>query len=57
MKDFIRLLGEIIILAIVTGLIAVVLVEWAVGCGETWTDSRGETHIGQCVFINSNQGE
>jgi hypothetical protein len=33
------------------GLIALVLVEWAVGCGETYTDAQGVEHIGECVVL------
>lgn len=41
------------IIAILFGIVgALLLVEWAVGCGETYTDSKGITHTSQCVFIN-----
>ena len=30
---------------------AIAMVEWASGCGETWTDSQGNEHIGQCWII------
>lgn len=42
------------ILAVIafTGLLAVVLVEWAVGCGETYTDAQGTVHVNECVFLN-----
>lgn len=30
---------------------AVLMVEWAVGCGETYTDAKGVTHVNTCVFI------
>ena len=31
--------------------ISIMLVEWAVGCGETYTDSKGKVHINECAFI------
>lgn len=31
---------------------AVVLVEWAAGCGETYIDSKGVRHANECIFIN-----
>lgn len=41
--------------ALVVTLIAVaasvLLLEWAAGCGESYTDSRGRTHIGECIFL------
>jgi hypothetical protein len=33
------------------GLVALVLVEWAAGCGETYTDANGVTHQNECVFL------
>jgi len=32
------------------------LVEWAAGCGESYVDSKGITHVNECVFINKLQG-
>jgi hypothetical protein len=34
---------------------AFMLVEWASGCGESYVDSKGKTHINDCVFINKLQ--
>lgn len=33
------------------GFIALVAVEWAAGCGETYTDANGVQHQNECVFI------
>lgn len=33
-------------------LVLFTLVEWAAGCGETYTDSKGRTHLNECIFIN-----
>ena len=45
------------VLVLVTGLlIAVVLIEWAAGCGEHYIDARGTVHINQCVFITLQSG-
>jgi hypothetical protein len=30
---------------------AIAVLEWMVGCGETYTDSKGVVHVGQCIFI------
>ena len=35
--------------------ITVLLMEWMVGCGESYVDSKGERHQYACVFFN--QGE
>jgi hypothetical protein len=34
-----------------TGLMGIVAVEWAAGCGETYTDAQGIEHQNECVFI------
>lgn len=30
---------------------AVMLVEWAAGCGESYVDSKGNRHQNECVFF------
>ena len=30
---------------------AIVMVEWASGCGETYTDAAGQEHVGQCWIV------
>lgn len=45
---------------IVTGLLglvfifgmAIMLVEWMAGCGESYIDSKGVRHANECIFIN-----
>ena len=32
---------------------AVLLVDWASGCGETYVDSKGRTHRHECTFLPS----
>lgn len=40
------------LIAIIIGVMgALILVEWAVGCGETYTDSKGKVHQETCVFV------
>jgi hypothetical protein len=34
------------------GFTALMLVEWAAGCGETYIDSKGIRHQHECLFIN-----
>jgi hypothetical protein len=31
---------------------AILLMEWMVGCGETYTDSKGERHKYACMFLD-----
>jgi hypothetical protein len=42
---------EILIMIMLTALGALFLVEWAAGCGETYTDANGVTHQNECVFL------
>ena len=40
------------LVAVLFGVVgALLLVEWAVGCGESYTDSKGVTHQQSCVFV------
>ena len=34
----------------------VMFIEWMAGCGESYVDAKGKTHINDCVFINKSQG-
>ena len=31
--------------------IVLMIAEWAAGCGESYVDAKGKTHINQCLFI------
>ena len=33
------------------GIMALIAVEWAVGCGESYVDANGVRHINECVVI------
>ena len=41
-----------------TGLMGIVLVEWAAGCGETYTDANGVEHKYECLILDGvNRGD
>jgi len=46
-----RLIFDLLITAVMTALIALIFVEWAAGCGETYIDSNGDEHQHECVFL------
>jgi nitrogen fixation-related uncharacterized protein len=48
-----RLIIEILAAALFAALMATIIIEWAVGCGQEYQDAAGQTHIGECVFIPS----
>lgn len=41
-----------VLLTIALGVIlAVLIAEWAAGCGETYIDSKGVRHQNECLFV------
>ena len=40
------------------GFLAVAIIEWMAGCGETYVDANGQRHQYECVFLTvHNEGE
>lgn len=33
------------------GFIVLMVSEWAAGCGESYVDSKGKTHVNECLFL------
>jgi len=54
MKDMLKQLlvwfVQGIIGALILAFMLFMVLEWASGCGETYVDSKGVTHIGECVI-------
>jgi hypothetical protein len=46
-----KLILDAVIVLLVCTLGALLLIEWAAGCGTTYVDASGTEHIGQCVFL------
>jgi hypothetical protein len=46
-----KLIMEFIIAALFSALLALLIVEWAIGCGQTYTDAQGVEHVGQCWVL------
>jgi nitrogen fixation-related uncharacterized protein len=46
-----KIIMEIIIIGLLTALMALLIVEWAIGCGQPYTDAQGVEHIGQCWVL------
>ena len=40
---------------LVGGLLAVLVLEWMAGCGESYVDANGVRHQNECVFIPNQQ--
>ena len=56
MKRFIELVAQASISAVFLAFFAYLLVEWAVGCGEHYVDSKGKVHTNECVFTLTKKG-
>jgi hypothetical protein len=55
-KPLLLWLAQGILSAAIVLFFAYMLVEWASGCGETYTDSKGVVHINECVFDTTKKG-
>jgi hypothetical protein len=51
-----KMIIEAFVFVLFMVLMTIVMVEWAAGCGETYTDANGVTHQHECVFL-PNKGE
>jgi hypothetical protein len=51
LKTFAIWLAQAMISALFLIMFLVVAVEWMVGCGETYVDSKGKTHQNECLII------
>jgi hypothetical protein len=49
-KPLVIWLAQGIIGAAMVAFFAYMFLEWASGCGETYTDSKGKVHIGECIW-------
>jgi hypothetical protein len=49
-KQLLLWLAQGIIGAAMVLFFAYLLAEWAAGCGETYTDSKGKVHINECIW-------
>lgn len=46
-----KLVIEVTIGLIIATFTAAMFLEWAVGCGESYTDAKGVVHINECIFL------
>ena len=50
-KRAVKWVGKMLLALALGLLMAAFLLEWMVGCGETYVDAKGERHEYQCLFI------
>ena len=46
-----RRLAEWLMVIGFAALMSLLIIEWLVGCGETYVDAKGERHAYECVLI------
>ena len=51
MRKLLNLFATAIAMLLIGGAIAVLLIEWMAGCGESYIDAKGVRHQYECVFI------
>jgi hypothetical protein len=55
LKSIANAMLQLTLYVLILCLFTVALIEWAVGCGETYTDANGVTHAYECVIIPTRQ--
>ena len=56
-KRVARWLLAVTLVAVTSLLIAILLLEWAAGCKESFVDSKGVTHLNECLFVNRGESK
>jgi len=54
MKRLLTKLLEALLVLLFTAFLALMLIEWMAGCGETYIDANGVRHQYECVFLTHN---
>ncbi len=51
-------IGTTIAMVAFAGFLAIVIMEWMAGCGESYVDANGQRHQYECLFLTiHNEGE
>ena len=53
-KRILRGIGAVLLMFLFSAFTTLLVVEWMVGCGETYVDSKGVRHPYECLFIPLN---
>jgi hypothetical protein len=51
--NILEVLIAFVFMLITAGLFALLMIEWAAGCGESYVDSKGQRHLYECVYLNN----
>lgn len=52
LKRILRWLFTAVMTVLFSIFMVVIVIEWMAGCGESYTDAKGNVHLNECVFIN-----
>lgn len=55
-KQFFIWLAQAIIGLAFIAFMVLMVAEWAAGCGESYVDAKGKTHLNQCIFLDQLKG-
>jgi hypothetical protein len=55
LKSIANAMLQLTLYVLILCLFTVTLIEWAVGCGETYIDAKGVTHAYECAIIPTRQ--
>lgn len=54
-KRILRGIGTVLLMFLFSAFTTLLVVEWLVGCGESYIDSKGVSHPYECLFIPLNR--
>lgn len=54
-KRVLNVVGKVLLMFLFSALTTLLVVEWLVGCGETYVDSKGVRRPYECLFIPLNR--
>lgn len=55
LKRVLRGIGTVLLMFLFSAFTTLLVVEWMVGCGETYVDSKGVRHPYECLFLPLNR--
>ena len=56
-KRVLTVVGKVLLMFVFSAFTTLLVVEWLVGCGETYVDSKGVRRPYECLFIPLDRGE
>ena len=56
-KRVLTVVGKVLLMFMFSAATTLLVVEWLVGCGETYVDSKGVRRPYECLFIPLDRGE